>query len=203
MQTWLLLKDPASFLANRDIYHLHIPMREMVRQTTKTELSKGWLLQKGKPASVLFRYIKVWFAVWSNFLNFFNFNVLIFFFAYLCSCYIVPTSVDVTDFSLLTLSLLFFNLPKDGTTSKTEGKQSLCVTEVCPQSYYPTWSLFSKCYLVLIHVHWWPAWNVAWLSCSFWCHGVFLTFSLSSSLLITISLLLWLWSLSCYVGFSI
>lgn len=113
----------------------------------------------------------------------------------------MPTSVDVTDFSLLTLSLFFFNLPKDGTTSKTEGKQSLCVTEVCPQSYYPTWSLFSKCYLVLIHVHWWPAWSVAWLSCSFWCHGVFFTFSSSSSLLITISLLLWLWSLSCYVGF--
>lgn len=66
----------------------------------------------------------------------------------------MPTSVDVTDFSLLTLSLFFFNLPKDGTTSKPEGKQSLCVTEVCPQSYHPTWSLFSKCYLVLIHVHW-------------------------------------------------
>lgn len=46
--------------------------------------------------------------------------------------------------------------------------------------YHPTWSLFSKCYLVLIHVHWWPAWSVAWLSCSFWCHGVFFTFSSSS-----------------------
>lgn len=95
--------------------------------------------------------------------------------------------------------LIFFNLPKDGTTTKTEGKQSLCVTEVCPQSYHPTWSLFSKCYLVLIHVHWWPAWSVAWLSCSFWCHGVFFTSSLSSFLLIGTSLLLWLdfWSQSC------
>lgn len=72
MQTWLLLKDPVSFLASRDIYHLHVPMREVVRQTTKMELGKGWLLQEGKPASVFFRYIKVWFAAWSNFFHFFN-----------------------------------------------------------------------------------------------------------------------------------
>lgn len=72
MQTWLLLKDPASFLASRDIYHLHIPMREMVRQTTKMELGKGWLLQEGKPASVFFRYMKVWFAARSNFFHFFT-----------------------------------------------------------------------------------------------------------------------------------
>jgi len=34
-------------------------MREMVRQTKKMDLAKGWLLQEGKPASVLFGYIKL------------------------------------------------------------------------------------------------------------------------------------------------
>lgn len=97
----------------------------------------------------------------------------------------MPISVNVNNSSLLILALFFFNLLKDGTTTKTEGKQSLYVTEMCLQSYHSTWSVL-KVLLILIHVHWWPAWSVAWLSCSFWCHGVFFTFSSSCSLLMAL-----------------